>query len=101
MKQRWYDKHPLLAEHLKKLMSMEPRRREKIATGILQIINETAPDLLAMPFFKSPPKEIRKRWYDKEPLIWLAMNVPKYLDEGNLRKVMDYLAEEIECKTGS
>ena len=101
MKQRWYDKYPILAEHFENLKAMEPRKRVKIAMGIIRIINERAPDVLARPFFKSPPKQFQKRWYDKEPLLWLAMNAPKYLDDGNLRQVMNYLVEEIECNTRS
>ena len=97
MKNRWYDKYPLLAEHLENLKAMEPRRREKIATGIVRLINEKAPNVLAMPVFKGPQKTLSKRWYDKDPILWLAVNALKYLDEGTLQEAMDYLLAEIEC----
>lgn len=101
MKQRWYDRYPLLVEHLENLKAMEPRRREKLATCIIRIISDNAPEILAKPVFKAPQTQFQKRWYDKEPLLWLAVNAMKYLDEGDLRQVMDYLVEEIECSIRS
>lgn len=92
---RWYDKYDTLGKNLDKLKGMEQTKLDKLIVGIINIAKEHDPNLLHE-FLKQLPMNIsRKRWYDKDPYLWIIFNGLKYADQSLLKKVDKYLLKEL------
>ncbi len=84
---RWYDKHKKLAALLEGLKGMRKYKRDKISTEIIDLI-KTHDDTLIDNFVMEFPLEIyQRRWYDKDPYLWLIFNGLSKADKVLLKKV--------------
>jgi hypothetical protein len=95
---RWYDAHEKLAVLLEKLKTAKKRVRDRIVAGVLDIINADAPTLLEKYLLEFPLDRKRRRWYDKEPYLWLMVNGLEHAGMKLLKKVTAYMAAESTAK---
>jgi hypothetical protein len=85
---RWYDKHKKLRRHLDALKGMAPRLRTPLVKRIMALIRERDPRLVAeTEAMEFPLDMLRRRWYDRDPLLWLMFNGLKGADLALLREV--------------
>jgi len=72
---RWYDQYPELAECLEGLKNMDHEMRDTMVRDILKLIRSRRPDLLEAGRSLEFPLDLhRRRWYDRDPYTWLAVN---------------------------
>jgi len=93
---RWYDSDSGLKSALEMLKTLHADEVSRITSGITQIINNagkaglidsSAPDFPLDPY--------RRRWYDKDPYLWLVINGLSMADTALLNEVKTYLNQEI------
>ncbi|MFC1586519.1 hypothetical protein ACFL5V_13310 [Fibrobacterota bacterium] len=91
---RWYDKYGELAKNLDSFKEMEPKQKDPLIKGIMELIKEHQPELLAAEKAFEFPLEIkRRRWYDKDPYLWLMINTLQGASRELLKLVSDYLTK--------
>ena len=88
---RWYDVHPKLGTSLDKLKDMKPPRRKTVITGILAILRQMCPGLMEQCVMDFPLNILKRRWYDKDPYLWLTFNGLRSAEKNVLKKVTEYL----------
>lgn len=88
---RWYDKHPKLSKYLDGLKYLDDQKRDTIIVGIMVIIKEECPNLLEDFVMEFPLPLYRKRWYDKDPYLWLLFNGLKYANKNLIKRVKEYI----------
>jgi hypothetical protein len=93
-KNRWYDKHPKLALLLEGLCTIKGSQRNTIICGIMEIIKLSTPNLLEQYVLDFPLDIKRRRWYDRDPYLWLIFNGLKYANSKLLTNVTRFLHEE-------
>lgn len=91
---RWYDKYKKLAAHLDSFKTMKKNQRDKLVSGILEIVQMYDNSLIDNSVMDFPLELPRRRWYDKDPYLWLIFNGLKNADEILLKKITDYLEKE-------
>jgi hypothetical protein len=94
-KNRWYDKHPKLALLLESLCTVKGSQRNTIISGIMEIIKLSTPNLLEQYVLDFPLDIKRRRWYDRDPYLWLIFNGLRYANAKLLTNVTRFLQEEI------
>jgi hypothetical protein len=94
-KNRWYDKYPQLALLLESLCTIKGSQRNTIISGIMEIIKLTTPNLLEQYVIDFPLDIKRRRWYDRDPYLWLIFNGLKYANSKLLTTVTRFLQKEI------
>jgi hypothetical protein len=94
---RWYDKHPKLARQIEAFKTMQPHLRDKLIADVMGLVKANNPGLLEDFILDFPLDLFRRRWYDKDPYLWLLVNGLKYADPPLLKKVMMYLNEHTEA----
>ena len=90
---RWYDKNVKLAKYLDSLKEMPGAKRDKIIIEIMVLIKENNPTLLDDFVSEFPLSLNRRRWYDKDPYLWLLFNGLKYANEDLLQTVISFFNE--------
>jgi hypothetical protein len=85
---RWYDNNPELKTFLQLLKISDEMEQEIIFNDIKDIIMNYDSDLVEKHVLEFPLTE-KRRWYDKDPYSWLAINSLKYLDKPALAKVIN------------
>ncbi|MFH1760564.1 MAG: HEAT repeat domain-containing protein, partial [bacterium] len=93
---RWYDWHKKLGKLFDSLKSLHYKRKDKIIKDILIIIRKS--DLSNRIFnraFDFPLPGQDKRWYDNDPYLWLIINGLEYADKKLLKKITDYLENQV------
>jgi len=93
---RWYDKHARLAKLLEGLKELPEKGRDSVIPGIMSLIKENAPNLLERYVLDFPLDIQRRRWYDKDPYLWLIFNGLQYAPKKLLEKVTEFLAKKTE-----
>lgn len=85
--QRWYDTHEI-GKYLDCLQDMNKKERDPIINGIMQLVKKNGfeVDKYVMSF---PLESLRRRWYDKDPYLWIIFNG---LQNAN-KKLLDEIAE--------
>jgi hypothetical protein len=91
---RWYDKHKKLGHDIDLMETMSESQRTRTLQGILEIIQEFNPTLLDDFVLDFPMDIYQKRWYDKDPYLWITLNG---LSFGN-KKLWDSVAALIELE---
>ena len=92
---RWYDKHKKLAKLLEGFKGMRKYKRDKLSTGIIDLVKEHD-DTLIDNFVMGFPLELyQRRWYDKDPYLWLIFNGLGNADKELLKKVVAYLGKHM------
>ncbi len=97
-RKRWYDKNPKLAHQLDRLMNVHPKDELKVLEGLLALIRETDQDILIQFMIPSDIEEWDRRWYDKDPVYWLAINGLKHAGDELLDRVADFLAAKLPAQ---
>jgi hypothetical protein len=92
---RWYDNYPGLGLLLNKLKNINETKRGNVLNGIKKIIEKHDPDLVDRRVMEFPLSVKKRRWYDKDPYSWLAINSLKYAGDGIKTKVIEYLREKL------
>jgi hypothetical protein len=92
---RWYDKHRKLGKLLDNFKGMRKYKRDKLATGIIGIIKEHDGMLIDDKVMEFPLDLPQRRWYDKDPYLWLIFNGLSQADKKLLKNVTAYLEKQI------
>jgi hypothetical protein len=91
---RWYDKYPELKRYLEQLQNLNDTRRDRILNGVKEIIMEYDNQLVDRHVIDFP-MATKRRWYDKDPYSWLAINSLQFVNEELLEKIMNYFKEKM------
>jgi hypothetical protein len=91
---RWYDKHESLGRNLDLMKDMKPPRRIFLLEGINKVIRDYKPTLLDDFVLEFPMDIYQKRWYDKDPYLWITINGLSYGD----KKLWEAVAVWLESK---
>jgi len=91
---RWYDRYPELRRQLDGIKEMEEERRDYLIQGIMRLIKEHHPSLLEEFVIHFPLEINRRRWYDRDPYLWLVINGLQYASADLLTKVTAFLEQE-------
>ncbi len=97
---RWYDRHDKLAEYLDLMAELSPEQRDELVKGIMVIIERESPDFLTDLVLQFPLDLLRRRWYDKDPYLWLVFNGLEYADDAVVEKVVGYFKENASAVKG-
>jgi hypothetical protein len=92
---RWYDKNRKLAKQLDILMNVHPKDEFRVLKGLMDLIRNEAPDILNRFVIPSDIDNWHRRWYDKDPVYWLAINGLKHGNDALLDHVAAYLEKEL------
>ncbi|OGS36546.1 MAG: hypothetical protein A2293_10580 [Elusimicrobia bacterium RIFOXYB2_FULL_49_7] len=92
---RWYDHSPALARCLDGLKTMSSAKRKKLVVALLEMICKKNPELIGIAMFKFPLDPHSRRWFDKNPYLWLLFHSLKNADSRFLRKVVNFFRHEI------
>ena len=94
---RWYDKRPNLGKKLDAFKDMEPKVRDPIIRGVMDLVQQYEPSLLSYEKAYDFPFDCdKRRWYDNDPHLWLMFNILKVADDTLLQLVEDYLEKQIK-----
>jgi hypothetical protein len=94
---RWYDKHPRLAKHIESFKVMPPHQRDKLISAVMSLIKNDNPGLFEEFVMDFPLDLFRRRWYDKDPYLWLLVNGLKHAGPDLIKKTIKYLNENNPC----
>ncbi|MBD3321862.1 MAG: hypothetical protein GF350_12270 [Chitinivibrionales bacterium] len=96
-KNRWYDHYTKLGAYLDSFKTMESKFRNPLVRDVIGIIRESNPQLLDQENAFDFPLDInRRRWYDRDPMLWLMFNSLKNADKHLREKVTHFLGEKID-----
>ncbi len=85
---RWYDNNPELKAFLQLLKFSDKANQDTIFNDIKDILMNYDSDLVEKHVMEFPLTE-KRRWYDKDPYSWLAINSLKYLDKPAVDEVIN------------
>jgi hypothetical protein len=88
---RWYDAFPKLSRQFESFKHMHPHTRDKLIADIMGMVKSVKPGLLEEFLMDFPLDLNRRRWYDRDPYLWLMINGLKYAPVDLLRQVEAYL----------
>lgn len=91
---RWYDTHQKLAENIDLMKGMRGADRDRLLQGILKIIKQVNPTLLEDFALEFPMDMYQKRWYDKDPYLWITVNGLSFGTSELLDSVAAWLEKE-------
>ncbi len=92
---RWYDRHEKLAKYLDGLKDMDPDIRTHVVRRLLSALRAEHPQLVSADSVLEFPLDFRRRrWYDKDPYLWLVMNGLSNAPHDFLVKITGILEEE-------
>jgi excisionase family DNA binding protein len=94
-RKRWYDKHEELPLALEKLRTASKRECDNIVEGVKQIVTNRDPDFIDKVCKYFPLSPYRRRWYDKDPYLWLVVNSLRYADEQTIDEVVAFIKTTI------
>jgi hypothetical protein len=93
---RWYDEYPGLKKHLEKIKHMDSHERKIVLQKIMSFINDSeyahVINEKAMAF---PLKPSVRRWYDRDPYLWLIVNGLKHTDKDFIDNIFNHLEQQL------
>lgn len=95
---RWYDKHKKLAKYLEQFKDLNKRKRDELCTGIIDLMHQNDSGLIDNKVLEFPLDLPQRRWYDKDPYLWLVFNGLSKADEILLKEVNAYLSKHLPLK---
>ncbi|MGD9201825.1 MAG: hypothetical protein PVI26_09695 [Chitinispirillia bacterium] len=95
---RWYDKDKTLRALLDSLKPMKKKQRDEICTAIIELIKENQSELIDEMVMEFPLELHQRRWYDKDPYLWLIFNGLSKASDELLEKVKKYLKKKVKLK---
>jgi hypothetical protein len=97
-KNRWYDKHEGLANHLEALKTMPKRQLNELLRDLIAFARLLHPTLFEDHLFEYPLDPKRRRWYDDDPYLWLVVNGLRFTDDEVIHKVVAFFDKQISGK---
>ncbi|MBN1306391.1 MAG: hypothetical protein JXA18_00640 [Chitinispirillaceae bacterium] len=97
-KNRWYDKHEGLANHLEALKILPKRQLNELLKDLIAFARLLHPTLFEDHLFEYPLDLKRRRWYDDDPYLWLVVNGLRFTDDEIIRKVVAFFDKQIGLK---
>ncbi len=88
---RWYDKYKGLSLALEKLRTADKKDRDDIVAGMKKIITKKDPDFIDKVCKRFPLSPYKRRWYDKEPYLWLVINSLRYAENETINEIVDLI----------
>jgi hypothetical protein len=89
---RWYDRHRV-GKYLDLFRDMTKDERDPIILGIMQLVKEYGSAFIDESVMDFPLELLRRRWYDKDPYLWIIFNGLQRAEPELLDKIADYLAK--------
>ncbi|MBN1981319.1 MAG: hypothetical protein JW795_07310 [Chitinivibrionales bacterium] len=93
---RWYDKDKKLSKYLEYFKTMKKDFRDELVGGIMDIIKENQSSLIDDHVLEFPLNLNQRRWYDKDPYLWLIFNGLSKAENSLLEKVKEYLEQKLK-----
>ncbi|MFP4418477.1 MAG: hypothetical protein ACOC41_08685 [Chitinivibrionales bacterium] len=87
---RWYDSNKKLACCLESLRCLESGKRERIVRDLIELIRSEEPAVLEDFVLEFPLDVYRRRWYDKDPYLWIIFNGMRFASESLVNRVIHY-----------
>jgi hypothetical protein len=94
-KNRWYDAHAKLALVIERFKELQNDRRNRIVNQVIDLINRKAPGLIEKYLPEFPLDRERRRWYDKDPYLWLMVNGLRYANSALLQDATVLMEREL------
>lgn len=95
---RWYDKDQTLSGYLEQFKKMKKSKRDLLCEDIIEMIKEKNSDVFEKLVLDFPLELQQRRWYDKDPLLWLMFNGLSMADSNLLKRVKSYLKKNLELQ---
>ncbi|MDY6933053.1 MAG: hypothetical protein SVZ03_02370 [Spirochaetota bacterium] len=92
---RWYDKNPELSELFEQIKECNKRRRDEILLDVKNIIVESDPELIDRHVMEFS-LDLKRRWYDKDPISWMIINGLKYADDKLIEQIVEYYRQRFK-----
>lgn len=89
-KNRWYDAHPQLAKLLESIKRCDQFEKRVVLNGLHETVTTLEPGLIDRTVMDYP-MTYKRRWYDRDPVAWMAINGLKYARASTVRKATTYL----------
>jgi len=91
---RWYDAYPRLADVLDDLKQIPKKKRISICSDLKDLIAQKAPRLIDKTVMEYP-LSVKRRWYDDDPISWMAINALRYTDDTLIHQATELLSNKI------
>lgn len=92
---RWYDSHRV-GKFLDIFKTMNKRDRDPLVNRILELIKVDGNALIDATVMEFPLDETRRRWYDRDPSLWMMFHGLERADKVLLDTVAEYLEEKLQ-----
>ncbi len=93
-KNRWYDKHEALANHLESLKTMPKRRLNEMLKDLIALARLLHPTLFEEHLLEYPLDMKKRRWYDDDPYLWILVNGLRFAEDEVIRKVVAFFDKQ-------
>ncbi len=102
---RWYDEYPPMVRAVELMESLPDQYRQHVATAVVSYTREhhllgTAEELKSVGHHKVLgliQSKLRRRWYDKDPVLHKAVNNILLMDESNRQNMSYRLVVSLEA----
>lgn len=74
---------------------MEEKSRDKLCTGIISLIKKYQASIMDDDVMAFPLEFPNRRWYDKDPYLWLIFNGLSQANNRLIKTVTDYLEKNV------
>ena len=92
---RWYDSHPI-GKYLDLFKGMSKKQRDPYILGIMKIAKKCGSSFIDDSVMEFPLELIRRRWYDRDPNLWIVFNGLERADVKLLDEISVYLEENLK-----
>ena len=94
-KNRWYDKHEGLANHLESLKFMPKRQYDEMLKDLIALARLLHPNLFEEHLLEYPLDLKKRRWYDDDPYLWLVINGLRFAEDEVIQKVVTFFDKQV------
>ncbi len=94
-KNRWYDKHEGLANHLESLKIMPKRQLNEMLKDLITLARLLRPSLFEEHLLEYPLDLKKRRWYDDDPYLWLLVNGLRFAEDDIILKVVAFFDKQV------
>jgi len=91
---RWYDDHKV-GKHLDILKTMHKKDRDLIVNHVLELIKKNGHALIDEKVMQFPLGEVRRRWYDRDPRLWMMFHGLELAEKELLNEIAECLEKEL------
>ncbi|MBN1758786.1 MAG: hypothetical protein JW863_10730, partial [Chitinispirillaceae bacterium] len=97
-KNRWYDKHESLANHLESLKKMPKRQLNEMLKDLITLARLLRPSLFEEHLLEYPLDLKKRRWYDDDPYLWLLINGLRFAEDDIILKVVAFFDKQVQWR---